>query len=1175
VKLITGQHQALPFPLPTPLVCLVAAAGVALWIGLHALGRRVTARWARAILFPLRVAVGFVAILAVMDLVQLGFVFATNWPLWPLALTGALAIEVLLVLYALERRIVSRRTGLALAIIRVALVLLVVAMLAQPVRSIELSHSLQRYVAVLVDNSASMHVPDKQMTPAERIRLGELLMPDAPARPYTLEAVARRLREVREKLAPQIDWLSSLREAKPDVRLKQLESRRRAAQEAIQGLERAVAEQAAEVGKPLKGSLQLDSRAQTALTFAQTKLVAEVQQHLAVAARMLDRSNLPALSSDCEPLADTLRGVSAALAKLEPGLTAAGDALDEALYGALSAEERSRIDSLALQPRFALAREILYLPERKPAPGLLQQLEDKYGVRLYTFAASPTEVSIEKGLEPEPGESGVGGKSKGEAGKPTPKTATPASGHPTPSPQHPTPSSPSSPPTPNTEHRTPSPPSAADLPPEQQQTNLTAALEKVISEIPADRLAGIVLLSDGRHNAPSAVEPMARRVGLEQAPICSILFGGGAKPTTDAAVTAVEAPETVYAKDKVYVNAEVRLDGLAGRTVRVRLYDGDTPVDSDEIRVEADSFRTRIQLSDEPKEAGLHAYRVRIDEMEGEVLTSNNERPLSVSVTGEQTRLLIVEGRPRWEFRYLKNLFASRDRTVRLQYVVLRPDAIPGQPLRQGIPASAARPPEQPEATALPENEGEWMKFDVIILGDVEPDSLSEEHQKALKKFVEERGGTLIVISGPRSMPHAYAGSPLAELLPVSFERPNQPNAYLPAPEKSFRIALTPEGRDHVITRLRVDPNENLETWGTLPEIRWRHPLLRAKTGATVLAYALPPDAPDFISSSSSFSSSTLPPKAQDGSRTTTRTSTSTIEDKQPASGETLDAETARPRQDFIADHALITLHNLALGRVMCLSFDHTWRFRYCAGDTHHHRFWGQVLRWATSDRLPAGGQFVKLGTDRPRYSAHAKVRVRAKLVQPDFSPVVSDDVAVNIYAIPPGGHSRIAPPGGYRTGSTPASYPPEGLKPSGGGKLVLRRKLEYLPNSLGVYTADLGELAAGTYRVELDAPAAKPLLAAENIEKVASEFFVEQAVPSEQIELSADRGLLERLATLTHGIVVDPPRASDLLAALGAPTLTHSERREWALWDSWPLLVMIVVLAGAEWLLRKRARLP
>ena len=1143
MKLITGQHHALPFHLPVPLVCLVAFAGVALWLGLHALGRRATGRWAKAILFPTRVAVGFVAILAVMDVIQLGFVFATNWPLWPLALTGALAIEVLLVLYALERRIVPRRTGLALAAIRVALVLLVVAMLAQPVRSIELSHSLQRYVAVLVDNSASMHVPDKQMTPAERIRLAELLMSDAPARPYAVEAIARRLREVREKLAPQIDWLSSLREAKPDVRLKQLEARRRPTQEAIEALGRAVAEQAAEVGKPLKSgpagaspALQLDSRTQTALSFTQTKLVAEVQQRLAVATKMLDRSNLPALSADCEPLVDALRGISAALAKIEPDLAAAGDALDEALYTSLSAEDRSRLDTLALEPRFALARRILYLPERKPAPGLLQQLEDKYGVRLYTFAAAPSEVSLETGLAAEPE----------EAGKPTSKTASPGS---IPS----TPPSPSSPPKPNTEHRKPSTASPADLPPEQQQTNIASALEKVISEIPADRLAGIVLLSDGRHNAPSAVEPMARRVGLEQAPICSILFGGGLKPTIDAAVTAVEAPEAVYAKDKVYVNAEVRLDGLAGKTVRVRLFDGDTPVDTDEIRVEADSFRTRVQLSDEPKDAGLHAYRVSIDPVEGEVLASNNDRPLSVSVTGEQTRLLIIEGRPRWEFRYLKNLFSGRDRTVRLQFVVLRPDAIPGQPLRQHIPASAARPPDQPEATALPENEGEWMKFDVIVLGDVDPNDLSDEHQKALKKFVEERGGTLIVIAGPCYMPHAFAGTPLAGLLPVGFERPAEPSAYLPAPEKAFHIALTPEGRDHVITRLRVEPSENLETWGTLPEIRWRHPLLKAKAGATILAYAMPPDPPDFMSS--------IPPEGVKPSGG-------------GSSGETPDPEAARQRQDFIADYALITLHNLALGRVMCLSFDHTWRFRYCAGDTHHHRFWGQVLRWATSDRLPAGGQFVKLGTDRPRYSSHAKIRVRAKLVQPDFSPVVSDDVAVNIYATAPTSLPKVSH---LREGiqQSPAAYPPEGVKPSGGGKLVLRRKLEYLPNSLGVYTADLGELAAGTYRVELDAPAAKPLLAADNLEKVACDFFVEQAVPSEQIELSADRGLLERIATLTQGIVVDPPRAGDVLAALGAPTLTHSERREWALWNSWPLLGLIVVLAGAEWLIRKRARLP
>ena len=171
-------------------------------------------------------------------------------------------------------------------------------------------------------------------------------------------------------------------------------------------------------------------------------------------------------------------------------------------------------------------------------------------------------------------------------------------------------------------------------------------------------------------------------------------------------------------------------------------------------------------------------------------------------MTEELTQLLIIEGRPRWEFRYLKNLFESRDVSVKLQYVLLNPDKIGGtEPLPQ-VAASASRPREETQATLLPQSEMEWMKFDVIILGDISPDALSDADYEALGRFVTDRGGTLVVIAGPDYMPHAFTDTPLADLLPVEVTPNSEPVA---APEESYHIALTPEGQDSVIMRQAVD----------------------------------------------------------------------------------------------------------------------------------------------------------------------------------------------------------------------------------------------------------------------------------------------------------------------------------------------------------------------------------
>ena len=248
-----------------------------------------------------------------------------------------------------------------------------------------------------------------------------------------------------------------------------------------------------------------------------------------------------------------------------------------------------------------------------------------------------------------------------------------------------------------------------------------------------------------------------------------------------------------------------------------------------------------------------------------------------------------------------------------------------------------------------------------------------------------------------------------------------------------------------------------------------------------------------------------------------------------------------RLRRDFERTNALIAYNSAAMGQVMFLGFDHTWRLRYRTGDPYHHRFWGQVLRWATANKLGAGTETIRIGTDRSRYSPEMPVRARARLARKDFTPITSDDVAVNVFT---------------------------------GDQLVLHRKLQYLENSPGIYAAEVGELPAGNYRMELDSPAARPILAAQNAGKAVAEFVVEPSAWAEQAELAPDRGMLARLAGLTGGSIADPTHADRILASLGKPTEVLREPREYVLWDSWPLLIVMVLVATVEWLLRKKVGL-
>ena len=70
----------------------------------------------------------------------------------------------------------------------------------------------------------------------------------------------------------------------------------------------------------------------------------------------------------------------------------------------------------------------------------------------------------------------------------------------------------------------------------------------------------------------------------------------------------------------------------------------------------------------------------------------------------------------------------------------------------------------------FPVSRDELFAYDVLIFGDANPSFLSRSVLDNIAAFVEERGGGLVVIAGPRHTPLAYRDTPLAKLLPINLD---------------------------------------------------------------------------------------------------------------------------------------------------------------------------------------------------------------------------------------------------------------------------------------------------------------------------------------------------------------------------------------------------------------------
>src|SRR6185295_16190507 len=182
--------------------------------------------------------------------------------------------------------------------------------------------------------------------------------------------------------------------------------------------------------------------------------------------------------------------------------------------------------------------------------------------------------------------------------------------------------------------------------------------------------------------------------------------------------------------------------------------------------------------------------------------------------------------------------------------------------------------------------------------------------QELLKKFVTEESGNLIVIAGETAMPSAFTEQPLASMLPI-ISTASPINR-----EQGCNLAVTAEGSQCVATQLEDDPPAS--------ERLWRE--MSAKVPIYLPASARPKPTGHVLIS------------AMTG----------------PSGGDS---------------EAFLSWQYVGLGRVIYIGAPVTYQLRYQIGDEYHHRFWGQLLRWAIAREMSgSGSKTVRLGTDKTNY---------------------------------------------------------------------------------------------------------------------------------------------------------------------------------------------------------------
>ena len=321
----------------------------------------------------------------------------------------------------------------------------------------------------------------------------------------------------------------------------------------------------------------------------------------------------------------------------------------------------------------------------------------------------------------------------------------------------------------------------------------------------------IVLLTDGQHNTGPSPLQTSRVLGSQGVAFYNVSVGAS-QQASDLAVIGLEHPDLVFQKDKVRGVMIVRDQMLPGKLFAAQIsYQGDVlwqkqlvtqnvPERRIEFEFAIDELVTRLGtqfVSDIKQNAVPLAFEASIAPLPEESETDNNSRTMRLAAIVSSYKLLIIDGRSRWETRYLRNVF-ERDEQWSVNTVIAGPGTDDAALRRADLDGQ------------FPANRDALFNYDMVIFGEVSPELLTPQDLEWLSEFVEIRGGGIVFIDGQRRSLQRLADTSLGSLFPVAWSPDN-------IASKPVSMQLTDKGASESALNLAVDEPENRRFWTELP----------------------------------------------------------------------------------------------------------------------------------------------------------------------------------------------------------------------------------------------------------------------------------------------------------------------------------------------------------------------
>ncbi len=322
---------------------------------------------------------------------------------------------------------------------------------------------------------------------------------------------------------------------------------------------------------------------------------------------------------------------------------------------------------------------------------------------------------------------------------------------------------------------------------ETDGTRLFAALSAALADVPHDRVAGVIFITDGRvHDVPSE----AAALGFA-APVHGLITGR--KDERDRRVVLVTAPRFGIVGQTQAITFRVEDQGAPPGPAQVTVRrDGET-IETRNVRVGA-NVSINVQIS----HAGPNIVEIEAAPLDNELTQVNNRAVVSIDGVRDKLRVLLVSGEPHAGERTWRNLLKSDASVDLVHFTILRPpEKQDGTPINElSLIAFPTRELFQQKI-----NEFQLIIFDRYARQGVLPIIYFDN----IARYVRQ-GGAVLVAAGPD-----YASQTSIWRTPLDAILPAEPSGRMT--DVPFRAALTDLGKRHPVTRGLEGADENPPHW--------------------------------------------------------------------------------------------------------------------------------------------------------------------------------------------------------------------------------------------------------------------------------------------------------------------------------------------------------------------------